>query len=368
MLKSAVLLIVCTVTLALSQPAEAGVVFNPHPGFPSPPNYFSGTNCRANYEAHCTFPTYHISNAKLKIGGTLVWDNTETPEDPFMGPFRYGVGPNFMFDSTHFPPTSFVEIELILTTNTGIYSDAYVGYTYNYGQSVEDNESGGGSIMFAGFLNTNNYNYSILGPEDQWTPLDCVNAMRWCNIGMVTSHGSPGMHQDWHNEDPVMAFNGSELDTYKVSKDNVMLSGLPPYNAGAVPPLNFLYLYCCSTCNNNDFEDALTPKYNAYGGFLENQAVLGYKDLINGGQDDEHCEVLMNSLMSGKCLLAAACDMVDEENDLKVFVANSVGRQMVLSDLNIIGDPAMRIKSVYTGTCVLPSSDIYALDYWVRQL
>jgi hypothetical protein len=111
------ILLAIAFNLSLSAIASASLTFTPHPGFATAPNYFSGTNARAHYEAEVDGFFEEITDAWLTIGGTTVWQLP--PPDPGTIRWVIGVNPSAMFDSSHFAPGESVEIKLYVCVNGG---------------------------------------------------------------------------------------------------------------------------------------------------------------------------------------------------------------------------------------------------------
>ena len=154
----------------------------------------------------------------------------------------------------------------------------------------------------------------------------------------------------------------SEYESHRISQIG---SGIPPFNTGA-PPVNFCHLLACNCGDSNAFTTVCFPYYMAWGGpWMENQALMAYTVYVVLQQMHEHANLIWNQLSLGwtawrTYLWFNNIWLSGHPDELKVWDDLSEDpRYMKPGDLalycNYAGDHgAMRIKSVYTGTQVLP--------------
>jgi hypothetical protein len=190
-----------------------------------------------------------------------------------------------------------------------------------------------------------------------WSNHDYLSGLQNKNVYFVASHGNPSLHLAG-NADPVWSGEGGQTFSYENYRLSHIGSGLPPYNSTGQPALNFLHIYACNCGDTNNFVRGLIPYANAYGEWLEDQAVLDYNVYVQIGDADDHAEVVFQTLDDEFTLLAARANLATTSG---LNVWDVIGpplpssRDMELNDIAIYGDPTMRLRSVYTGTNVAPT-------------
>ena len=333
----------------------ANGIYIPGPGAPMP-SYWSGTNCRASGWAQVGGPIY---SAELFLNGELV--NEWVCGDPVEEEPPWTLLLEAMFDSSHFANGTPVEVTFRVLT--------YMGW--QEGSSDPDPVVQNKLMMFEDpapptpdpvptvqALMTGK-NYALIAEDgSSWTKTDYFAAMNGSNAVMFAGHGNPSVHSV-----PVgSGIHWAEYEAYRISHIG---SGIPPFNAGAIP-VNFCHIIACNCGDTNNFIRACYPYYMAWGGpWMENQALMAYKVYIPEKQLSEHAALIWNKLAEGQTARHTR-DWFDEiwleENpgEFRVWDEHPGPlRDMAPGDLalycNYGGDQgAMRLKSVYTGTQVAP--------------
>lgn len=259
----------------------------PFPGEPVPA-YFSGTNCRAfGWVSHDENPpAQQLLAARLYVNGTQVDGAVGGPGTSWV------VLLGAMFDSTHFPHGTLVEVRVeAIATDLSVVTDSYYAPVYNwaalvgrYDMDVEPkNEYGFGSENWKGLptahsaviaMNYLSYQHTPLG----WTADEFLTCMEPANLVYLHSHGHPLPYtwsdtNDYHLAD-VWLERIRPYDTGGVTlpgdrfvrprKLQAVGQGYPPFNSG-VSPVNLAFVDACYTGVTNAFAEAfLVPYYNGY--------------------------------------------------------------------------------------------------------
>lgn len=267
----AILLIGCSVF------GFASVNFTNHPGFATAPHYFTSTNCIAHISGEIAFPSTYISSAKLTLNGETVWQESYPPPMP-KKPGRLRVEPVIMFDSTHFAPNSACAVRLEVTTNTGTFSSSYSAIVRNHleAKSVDyPSPWPDGTYVPTNYLAS--VNYSVHGmngktPAQTWTKPTFLNDMSpFTTVLAAGTHGGIDQGLVWINDCGDTDIFPAELESVRMTQIG---SGYSPYNSTNQTPIHFFHIFACHAGETNDFIRACYPYMNAYGYWLQNQAVL----------------------------------------------------------------------------------------------
>jgi hypothetical protein len=194
--------------------------------------------------------------------------------------------------------------------------------------------------------------------------MDFVNSLSGANIVFAATHGEPSRFyagQEFYDGE------GTEFathvypygyDRYDIVGHPTWLegvgvepyrspqigSGYPPYNSTGNPPLNLAFIMSCATGAEQDFIRFCLPYYNAYGGYLEDQAFVGYTPSIYIRDMASMATAFWGMLSAGRILREARSAVLE-------LNLNPVGRSSPYNetDIPIYGDRYLRIESVYTG-------------------
>lgn len=327
------------------------------------PSYFSGTNCRASGNAQIGEP---IIAAVLTLNGEIVaeYAHSGSPEEPL--PMSMGLA--VMFDSSHFPSGSVVEVKFwvygLFTQQW--YSASRSRATWNWAMMYEHPDPGispdAVSVVF-NEMSGQNY-WLILHNGGQWTPAQYFSSMEGANVVFCATHGAPSVHEAG-NTDGI-----SDTD-YLFARENHVGQGLPPFNSGA-PIINFFHLLACN-CGigiEATFKKCLYPYYMGWGGpELENQAVFAYSVYVYLDEYYRLAEAIWPRMVYG-WTAGMTKEWFDEmlllghlKFDAKDFGGHAI-RPMAPGDLVLLHGQdlgACRIKTVYTGTNTPPIG-------WYRQM
>ena len=180
-----------------------------------------------------------------------------------------------MFDSSHFPSGSQVEVRLHVVVDGNLVSHSYSAPVVNGFSAWGHPDLGAGA--FVAELNLQQMSYSGVGiwASAGWNNLSALNGMDSNNVHYIASHGGPNHH---------IAGDGSEaratlsMPHYLSYRQSQIGYGVPPYNSTSSPSMNLVYIYSCRCGLDNSFISTLFPYGNSYGGIsCEDQAVLTYR-------------------------------------------------------------------------------------------
>ncbi len=280
--------------------------FVPASGTPMP-NYFSGTACRAQ---GAIYPVSgkNMVDSQLTINGEVVCTITATPPMMYVAMF-----PSVIFDSTHFANGSAVTVTASGHDNAGnFYTGSGTSIVKNramfYGRYDFEVTSPAGpgqkgiptARTFCTYANIQADQVVVpQGASDQgWRASRFYNDLQTSgsSIVYVHTHGEQtyptwnppvtppdtSISSDLDEVDPNNATLASEYSilastVFAAQSNAIGTGGLPPYNPSGVPPIWLEFNDACYTGQNNAFANAfLYPYANAYGGWCENQAQLGW--------------------------------------------------------------------------------------------
>ncbi len=340
--------------VASAQPGGFGIQI-PAGGGPMP-NYWSGTNCRASGGAQIGEP---IWAAHLFLNGELVYE--WIAPDPETYPLSIAL--KVMFDSSHFANGIPVEVTFIVW---GVFTGMHVGQSNpdpivkNKLMMFEHDDpdiTPDAAPLVSDLMTGRNYGLFLrtLGPwtdDNYWGALNAGTDGN-TNAAFYAGHGGPGNHDAC--VPPHML--PENYETHRISDIG---TGLPPFNSTGRPPVFFLHLVACECGKTSDFKTALWPYYMGWGGpYLEDQALLGYKECVKLAEERGLAEKIWEYLAVGHTAFNAV-------ETFKQFLAANPGvfhssdihgtRNMVAADVKLYGDGAMRLKTVYTGNYAPPTS------------
>lgn len=366
-MKKALLLLVGFIS-SLSGAQMSNGLFVPASGGPMP-NYFSGTNCRASGFAQIGDP---IIYACLKVEGDIVAEFEWQPGDamPMAIPLAA------VFDSTHFPPGTHVDVSLEvvgLTTGTHTSPTPRSAIVKNKLMAFEHDDSAlpgasgtDPSIIVSGTLPVTKYDRMVENGTG-WSVADYFAAMSESNVVFFAGHGVPDRHT--HGSGSVMTIGNSDYEANRISQIG---AGIPPFNSGS-PPVNFCHLVSCECGQNNNFIRVAYPYYMAWGGlWMENQSLMAYAVGILLKDCDWHADEIWSRMSQGWTAYYTQQDfdhyISDPANSrLGINVIDSAGtRVMWPGDLACFYNPVeggcTRVVGVYTGTNALPVSGQWFLQ------
>jgi hypothetical protein len=336
-------------------------MFIPAGGGPMP-NYFAGTNCRASGAANIGQP---ISDAYLY----LIGNDGETQVAEFHSDgshYPLSIGLACMFDSSHYPNLSNILVKLkvyvpgnpvpftILSTPVEIRNKVAIS------QHPDSGFSDAASVVYWEMWNKNYAESVLLGSwsnPSHFADIDGANAI--CYAG----HGNPLVYT---TGDLGAVTPGNHVDNRIIQ----LGSGTPPFNTGA-PMINFFHIIACNCGDTPDFQYSLTPYWNAWGGvYMEDQALMAYSVYVSMSQVDQLALRVWSKLSQGKTAMTALVEfnlwLTSNPGTLKAWdvynTKSDPSRDMLPGDMVLYyGDDngSMRVKSVYTGTNVLPIGWFY---------
>jgi hypothetical protein len=269
-----------------------------YPSF-STPMYFSSTHCRANMKATIG-PMERIAGAELYLNGIKV-DSIGVDVGIWeANPFQI-VGPGLakaelaaMFDSSHFPNGSTVEMSmkciLVPLNPDGTFGAPFTqtsqsrGVTFfapakNSAISHDWATTGGVSAAMNCFTATGYAKTSISGSG--WSDASYLAELEGRTVTVVGSHGSCPMPELTRFGTPI----GTGVTCFDVESTRVsqMGSGYIAQNSTMQPPIYFTFHSACHTATNNNFIRGHYPYINSYNGAsCEDGAFTGFAGLFLG--------------------------------------------------------------------------------------
>ena len=325
------------------------------------PKYWSGTNCRASGSAQIGEPIYA---AELWLNSERVyrWD----APDPDVLPMSMSL--KVMFDSSHFAYGTTVEVTFrvwgLITGMREVRStpDPMVA---NKLMMFEHKDAGftPDAVPEVQSLMSGSLYYQIPINGGTWADSTYFAALNGSNAVFYAGHGNDFEHLA-SDEDPGTTM--SWLD-YQLKRTDQIGTGIPPFNSGA-PPVNFCHIVACNCGDTSNFIKVCYPYHMAWGGpVMEDQALMAYKVFIRMGDVSIHANTIWNKLAQGwtAAYTKAWFDSIwldENPGTLRVWdVYPGTIRDMAPGDLALYyeyggsGDGgAMRLKTVYTGSNVLP--------------
>lgn len=350
------------------------------------PFYFSGTNCRAFFRvsASSNMGSRGLANIYMRIGGEQVgyWHfEIMDPNNP-MSVGTVGYVPYRFFDSTHLSNgTVTVECEATAYLANGQESEPEIGsfstQVKNRGLAYEHADPGitpDPAPYIAARLAEMNYTTSVA--TEPWNAQTYLFDMANSNVSSYSGHGSPHSHVDGIllSQPYNTIWNGGagtpgnpQYSYLNWRQMQVGSDALPPFNSSANPPLNFLFVQCCRAGQDPDWKRALFPERNAYNqdaNLSENQAVWAWVPYISMGDMKVTSMVIWPKLAAGKAVGASLIEfgqyLINNPSSFTVWdTYPGPSRHMVWTDAVMFGDPATRLRTLYTGTTIPPVNNWY---------
>lgn len=289
-----------------------------------------------------------------------------------------------MFDSSHWPAYSNVEIKFeasdesghyfVTTKNVQVKNKAWSFGRYDFdvaplawnGSQYVTGNSSWASAGEASILQTVSQYLSTMCVSFRWDWAEVETAMQHCNVFYVSTHGGydstyggiwatdyndyngqpipPNLK--WHCYSGLFAGNDPELDVHALQplREAAVGTGWPPFNTGT-PPIFISFVNSCDAGQDSQNSDALLwPRFNAFQPWSaiqsEDQASVQWRVLTNAyGTHDSGYAFWMN-LFIGKTVIEARDQAVLAQNAHEDPDLNT-------TDLALYGDQKSRLKGVY---------------------
>lgn len=304
-----------------------------------------------------------------------------------------------MFDSLEFTSGQDLRVRVWVKDLNGgevTATDSAVVYNLWAGMCHPDSARKGSTLPHAAIkqlLEANNYvvdHMHAFGnlPGTQWTGNDAHNRIRFATALYVDSHqGSneqPLSTDDIYFSDAVESGEGESstvdsIDVFPYSPNNryaldTVIEGvsyvIPPFQLGR-PTTWFAYMDHCWSAPPGRFDWAIAllwPYYNYYGGFMENQVVLGWNERSGYPSSIGIAEQLF------RCLLGDLSNGYEDTVDLQTALADIGNPTSNFAEHVILGDPFARIRGVYypvlgpNNRCAIWDADGDGLHDWIRPI
>lgn len=361
------------------------------------PEYWSGTNCRFGFicysEADPDNPMLFeptISKYEIWVGGQLTAHWEKGPRDPYL----FWIGSEVVFDSSHFPHGTPLDIRVKVWGSDGFFeSIAPTRPVINRSRMlVQKDFLSGGTGPYPEHIQMQNVHtgaqYQTSAHFDNtWTKTDLRNDVMTSTIFSVQTHGSNGSpnfpgaritdnnHLPDHGNDPIgEAWRFYALKThapvYSAEAARIEAIGegptpandaLPPYNDGE-PVLTIAFVNSCHTGTTNAFKNGLTwphgTRYNPNPMFGDaNEAVVSFEPSAFFPESRLAELVFWQSLLlDGVTVDEARYDAIDEYNRMVPIVnptrqepGQPLSIEITYEDMKVFGDLNSKGKSVYLG-------------------
>jgi hypothetical protein len=345
-------ILLCALACSSYAGVQVSILWAPFPGKAEWPNYASGTRCEVVAHISTNTQYAYLTRVKLRIGTETLIDQT------LVYPLPY-VYLNVRFASTHFPDSTNLEIYAEGTDSAGQRGSAsrYV-WVYNkatlYGRNEWENDPcapTAGVPPSSEFLSAMNHNVSRTCVALGWTKQMVLNDIEPCTVFYVHTHGDIGVFTSDSDELSGIVEYISPQDVLPV-RQNAVGTGFPPFNTG-LPPVNLVLMDACLTGTDNSFSVFLWPYYNAYDtNWCENQAVVGWNELIFIDRSQDRAEAFWGALSQGQTAHQARDQMVRQN----YYPGRVPGEPR--DHASVWGDYYTRLSGAYTG------SDAYAPHFW----
>lgn len=167
---------------------------------------------------------------------------------------------------------------------------------------------------------------------------------------------------------PEDVFSYGAADAYDIYKADVAGTGLFPFNSTGNAPTFFAHLDCCTAMENvprpNDFGVLLFPYSNAYNDPpARNQAVFGYNGYTLVDESENSAWHIFSRMAGGATAHKARGEFVFAQLQhhprivqIGPTVTGPFSRVDSIADCPILGDFHARIRFVYTGNSLLPTT------------
>lgn len=227
------------------------------------------------------------------------------------------------------------------------------------------------------YMENLNYDF-LLDDSATWSQFSIVNAIGDAAVYYEGAHGNSFTHYTgvnptelfWCDEDNRVGVGEPDSFSYELARALRNGSGYPPFNITQHPPVTFAMMcHCSSGFTPPDdsmflhyFKTPLVPYYDGYGQFVKDQAVVTWGGTIFVSESQNQVYWFFSKLRLGKTVSFARDQFLALNvpgNPHPVNVKPPDGTKHLASqpiDCKIYGDFYTRIKGVYTGNDLLPSS------------
>ncbi|MGE0001088.1 MAG: hypothetical protein AB7T05_03345 [Fimbriimonadaceae bacterium] len=233
------------------------------------PFYFSGTDCRASGEAVCPGLIGGEANWMVTAWLSLDGQNLKYWQKPPGEPGSTAVGLDLVFDSTHFPPSSNVEVRFKAKDSHGNFYEA-TGVSvvknraclYNYPEFLEI-YGGDSSTLAYNMLSGKNYDRKLM--NDSWPNSVLSAELHNPGIWIVHTHAN----NNWHYCSPGSSsvYHGipaTGTPNYGEARDYHNGDWFPPFNSTANPPVHLAIMQGCNTGPPIQYVAILLPYFTEY--------------------------------------------------------------------------------------------------------
>jgi hypothetical protein len=331
------------------------------------PFYLSGTKARASGWVRTS--RGHLTEAKLSIQGQLV------------ASWSYDGGPNVvfensqavMFDSSHFPAGSDVEVRVwgrnswgdtVEASDAARVKNRIVGFNKRHWAFYPPGGNGVAALLneMAGS------NYQSYTSTFGWDKAQVRQNLHNPGIWYVHSHGETGLwHQtDVESTDEPEAFwvNNPEPWSYAHGRDMWNGEGLPPFNSTEHPYVAFALCDWCESGIRQDIQVLLYPYLDAYSTQITDQALIAWPGCIFVNDAYNRIWWLIRPMRQGKTV-DQAVQILLQGNRLEnhpVRIHSWFNLVDTTDEILVIGDKYTRVKGVYTG------NNMTSAQSWYRKL
>ena len=361
----------------------------------SQPNYFSGTNARAQYGVNTAgFNDCWIDEFELWVGGyRIVAKSRPRPTIP-PAIRRDTEAAVVMFDSNFFPNGSSIEVKCRAKVNGSWYESSYTAPARNRAICFGMNDIDNVGITVPGeppvpaqqsARSANDWLTAANWDTEKRTDLWNVAAFESeigqnRNVVFYSGHGwyaaaSGSMPEimniyDGTQQPPVLdgTLGGNPIypawwmytpDVFTMRESQVGPGTpglLPPFSDGAIP-INLAFLLCCKVGKTNAFETFLYPYYDGYGNYLQNKAVLGFVSGVLIKHFGWITNIIFEHLADGYSIFEAREKWINyantgdnPDNWLYMYEDNDDEVIYERASVPIYGDEFTNIKGVYSTT------------------
>ncbi len=270
-----------------------------------PPLYFTSTNARASARAWLSSPSEGLETFKVKLNGELVYSKT-FPYTP--GELHSQWQAHVMFDSTHWGASQThctVRLEVTEFGDPTEHASEVTVPIKNMAKQydVMDEKLNPASapivMSWMAIMGYRTHTHS----QDGWPKLQFLSEMQGASVEYFGGHGNaspsfdddaPGQFADTIVPADVQAYRSIQMGT-----------GLPPFNSTGRPPIAFAFIHACSAATDMSFNVFNLPYANNYGGWMEDQAITGFNQLVRLSQFADLSAMYHQQLYWGKTLFEA---------------------------------------------------------------
>jgi hypothetical protein len=249
------------------------------------PVFYSGTNCRVGGPAVTGAPGAYIASMKLEIEGEVVASNTWGPDPD--GTIHNGRSLNATFASTHFADGKSLTWKLTATDSKGnTNSKTHSGTVYNRA-SVYTRPGSGAIASAAATAALQAMNHSIVVPSN--TKVSILGSLSNTTAFHFGGHGSEYPQIFVGEPDYIDPADNMPVfdESHAIFPDDV-----GNFTFSNSYKFNIVFLNSCHAANTNDFAQAFLNPQNNNGGYLVNQALVGWSETISTGTSPNSPNVL----------------------------------------------------------------------------